>query len=75
MSARGCSVTGCERSYRTKGLCHMHAERMRRNGTTDRLVPPPKPPPSSHEEILAECWAAYAEALALAGEIRGREGT
>lgn len=68
MSARGCSVTGCERSYRAKGLCHLHAERLRRHGTTDLPPRKPRPEPPSPEELLAECRAAHAALCAVIEE-------
>ena len=57
-----CSVQGCDRPYRTGGFCDMHAQRMRRLGTTDE--PPTKPRGSLSKRFWRkvakgqpnECW-------------------
>lgn len=37
MSKRICSIEGCERPARSRGWCHMHYERWRRNGAPESL--------------------------------------
>ena len=41
MSARKCSVPGCDRDHSARGLCRHHYARWYRRGTTD--PPPPAP--------------------------------
>ncbi len=36
--SRPCTIAGCERPHASRGLCHMHYVRKRRNGTTDTIV-------------------------------------
>ena len=37
-SMRTCSVTGCDKKHKRKGYCHMHSERVRRNGSIEARV-------------------------------------
>lgn len=32
-----CSVEGCDKPHKRNDLCHMHSERLRRNGTVERV--------------------------------------
>ncbi len=42
--AAGCTVTGCDRPHRARGLCTTHYARVYRYGWPDPLTPPPPPP-------------------------------
>lgn len=42
-STRTCTVEGCERPYRCKGMCDLHYGRMRSTGSTDLLPREPRP--------------------------------
>ena len=35
MTGRGCSVDGCERRHKARGLCKLHYKRLRRSGALD----------------------------------------
>lgn len=52
-----CSVEGCEKPHSSIGYCGTHAERFKRNGTTDLN---PKPTPAerfwSKVDRSGECW-------------------
>ena len=39
MSAKTCSVEGCDLNYYAKGYCNPHYSRLRHHGTTDLLKP------------------------------------
>jgi hypothetical protein len=43
-----CNVEGCERDAKAKGLCNMHYQRHRRQGTTDRVR---APGPDRYEDV------------------------
>lgn len=47
-----CTVPGCSRPHKGRGLCDMHIQRLRRTGTTDS-------PPAARDLV-----ACVAEALA-----------
>ncbi len=42
--ATSCSVDGCHRPHRARGLCNTHWARVYRYGWPDPLTPPPPPP-------------------------------
>ncbi len=44
--AAGCTVTGCDRPHRARGLCTTHYARVYCYGWPDPTTPPPKQPPS-----------------------------
>ncbi len=64
METRICSVPGCGKKFKTKGLCSMHAERVRRYGSLDpENMKRPDTRPAierimSRVEIVTEsgCW-------------------
>lgn len=78
MSQHQCAAEGCERPASTKGYCKMHAERIRRNGTTE-LQGRPRAPMA--ERLAAkvdrrgadECWP-WLGALSPAGYGKIRTG-
>lgn len=38
-SRASCSVVGCDRSHYARGLCNLHWQRTRRNGSTESTIP------------------------------------
>jgi hypothetical protein len=57
LGARQCSVEGCKRAYRAKGLCATHLVRLNRMGDPMAAVPVPEHGLSRHP-LYSTWWAA-----------------
>lgn len=55
MSKRTCSVTDCESSSRSLGMCDTHYRRYKKFGTTDK----PNPPRKSYDKTCAMCGTSF----------------
>lgn len=56
MSARHCVETGCKRDIVARGLCGMHYQRRRNDGTLQSYVPLPRPARTLSERFHAIGW-------------------
>lgn len=62
MSARTCSVEGCDREFHAHGYCEVHYRRVRREGITDL-----RPVPSVAERIASRCTEQFNGCLVWKG--------
>src|SRR5699024_2768962 len=61
-----CGVEGCERVYYAKGMCRLHWERVRTNGTTERATIDPSTSPA---ERLAQLSRREGDCIVYTGHL------
>lgn len=61
-----CGVAGCDRVYYAKGMCRLHWERVRINGTTERATIDPSMPPA---ERLAQLSRREGDCIVYTGHL------